>query len=568
MNESLIKVALGEEPADLILKNGKIIDVFTESTFTADVAIVNGKIAGVGSYDKAKEVYDATGKYIMPGFINAHCHVESSMASPEDYCREELRWGVTTLITDPHEIANIKGKEGILYMLYAGGQMPINYYVEIPSCVPATPFEHSGCIMQAKDMKELLTEPGVLGMGEMMNVPGVLGRDPEVMAKIEAFKSADRIIDGHAPCVTGNPLQAYISSGIDTDHESINWAEAKEKLRSGLSVLVREGSASRNLTAIIQGALAEKAATSRMAFCTDDKHLADIRKEGTIRTCIQMCRDYGMKLETAVAIATINAARIYGLKELGAVAPGYQADLVVIKDIEHLVPELVLHKGKDANKAASKITKVKASNELRGSVNIGAGVCEARFSPDYFKTGETYGVIEMLPGEIFTERGSIKGEDVPKALANGDICMIAVVERHHATGNVGLGLIRGYGLKNGAAATTVGHDSHNLLVVGSTAKDMWIAVQELVRCQGGYTLVQAGEVVATLPLDICGLMSSMPTERLCQELNDILFKAYNLGIKGNIDPFVTLSFMALPVIPKLRITDMGLFDAENFRFIQ
>lgn len=568
MNEKLIKVALGQEPADIILKQGNIVDVFTESTFTADVAIVDGLIAGVGVYEKGKKIYDATGKYIMPGFINAHCHVESSMASPEDYCREELRWGVTTLITDPHEIANIKGKEGILYMLHAGGQMPINYYVEMPSCVPATPFEHNGCIMLAKDMAELLGEPGVLGMGEMMNVPGVLNRDTEIMAKLETFKSAHRVVDGHAPCVSGNPLQAYISAGIDTDHESISWAEAKEKLRSGLAVLVREGSASRNLTAIIKGALAEKAATSRMAFCTDDKHLADIRQEGTIRTCIQMCRNYGMKLETAVAMATINAARIYGLQKLGAVAPGYQADLVVVKDIESLVPELVLHKGKDANKAADKIAKLKPSDALRGSVNIGAGVSEASFSPDCFKAGETYSVIEMLPGEIFTERGAIKGEDVPKALANGDICMIAVVERHHATGNVGLGLIRGYGLQDGAAATTVGHDSHNLLVVGSTAKDMWTAVQELVRCQGGYTLVKVGEVVATLPLDICGLMSSLSTDELCRQLNAILSKAHTLGINSNVDPFVTLSFMALPVIPKLRITDMGLFDAENFKFIQ
>lgn len=567
MNKNLIRVALGKKSADLILKNAKIVDVFTESVFEGDIAIADGYISAVGKYDTAKTVIDVQGKYVCPAFINAHCHVESSMATPEAYCREELRWGVTTLITDPHEIANVKGPEGILYMLKAGGKMPVNYYVEMPSCVPATPFETSGCIMYAKDMEELLNEPGVLGMGEMMNVPGVLGEDKDVIAKLECFQKAGRVIDGHAPCVTGKELQGYISAGIDTDHESISWAEAQEKLRSGVAILVREGSASRNLDAILKGAIADKAATSRMAFCTDDKHLADIKREGTIRHCVLKSIALGMKPEQAIAMASINAARIYGLKKIGAVAAGYQADLIVFDDLKSLTPELVLHKGQDVSKLIAEITPEEPGDILRGTVNIGSNCNEDSFSLCHFKSEQTYPVIEMLPGEIFTERGEILGADVPKALEAGNLCMIAVVERHHATGNIGLGLIRGYGLKNSAAATTVGHDSHNLIVVGTNPADMFLAVKEIKAQQGGYVLVQNGEVKDCVKLDICGLMSSAPTDELCESLERISIKAHDLGVTEGVDPFISLSFMALPVIPKLRITDIGMFDAENFKFI-
>ena len=567
MNDRLRLVALGEQPADLILKNGKIVDVFTESVFEGDVAIVDGYIAAVGSYDNAKEIIDVQGQYIAPGLINAHCHVESSMATPEAYVKEELRWGVTTLITDPHEIANVMGTDGIHYMLQAGSHMPINYYVEAPSCVPATPFEHSGCIMHAAEMAELLSDAGVLGLGEMMNVPGVLMGDAEVMKKLKTYQEAGRVIDGHAPCVTGKQLQGYISAGIDTDHESISWDEAKEKLRSGLAVLVREGSACHNLKAIIEGAVKENAATSRMAFCTDDKHLADIKNEGTIRHSIQLASELGMKVEKAIAIGSLNAARIYGLKDLGAVATGYQADLVVFNNLEELIPSYVFHKGQDAWKLAIKETWIEPGKMLRGSVNIGGEITAASFGLEHFDADKTYSVIEMVPGEIYTERGAISGADIPSALAKNELCLIAVVERHHATGNIGLGLIRGYGIRNGAAATTVGHDSHNLLVVGTNPENMVVAVHALQMCQGGYTLVENGEVVDTLPLDICGLMSSIAGDILSEKLEKISNRAYAMGVSPWFDPFISLSFMALPVIPKLRITDIGLFDAENFKFI-
>lgn len=567
MNDRVRAVALGNDPADILFKNGRVVDVLTETVYEADVAVADGVIAGVGSYEKAYEVVDLKGAYLAPGMINAHCHVESSMTRPENYCIEELRWGVTTLITDPHEIANVAGAAGIHYMLAAGGQMPLNYYVQLPSCVPATRFEHSGCVMDAKDMALLMHEPGVLGMGEMMNVPGVLYNSSEVQQKLEMFIKAGRVIDGHAPCVRGKELAAYAASGIDTDHESISWEEAKDKLRNGLAVLVREGSASRNLEPILKGVLAEKIDVSSLAFCTDDKHLADMRREGTIRNCVKKAISLGMPPVRALRLASINAARIYGLKRLGAIAPGWQADLVVFDNLASLKPQAVYHKGVDAWKACANIDFVNPGAELQGSVRP-AAFSEATFAVEHFAAGKEYPVIEMLPGEIFTERSVMRGEEVAAALASGDVYLIAVLERHHATGNVGLGLLRGYGLKNGAAATTVAHDSHNLIVIGTSPKAMAIAAKELVRVQGGYTLVEGEQIVGTVPLNICGLMSSAPAELLIDDLDRIEAQAHAQGVPAGIDPFISLSFMALPVIPRVRITDMGIFDAEKFEFIK
>ena len=567
MNDRVRAVALGNDPADILFKNGRVVDVLTETVYEADVAVADGVIAGIGSYEKAYEVVDLKGAYLAPGMINAHCHVESSMTRPENYCLEELRWGVTTLITDPHEIANVAGAAGIHYMLAAGGHMPLNYYVQLPSCVPATHFEHSGCVMDAKDMSLLMHEPGVLGMGEMMNVPGVLYNSSEVQQKLEMFIKAGRVIDGHAPCVRGKELAAYAASGIDTDHESISWEEAKDKLRNGLAILVREGSASRNLEAILKGVLAEGIDVSSLAFCTDDKHLADIRREGTIRNCVKKAIGLGMSPVRALRLASINAARIYGLKRVGAIAPGWQADLVVFDNLTSLKPQAVYHKGVDAWRACANINFVNPGAALQGSVRP-AAFSEATFAVEHFVAGREYPVIEMLPGEIFTERSSMSGEDVAAALASGEVYLIAVLERHHATGNVGLGLLRGYGLKNGAAATTVAHDSHNLIVIGSSPRAMYIAAKELLRVQGGYTLVQGEQVVGTVPLNICGLMSSAPAELLIDDLDRIEAQAHAQGVPAGIDPFISLSFMALPVIPKVRITDMGIFDVEKFTFIK
>ena len=570
MRELLRPVALGKQPADLLIKNAKIVDVLTESVYEAEVVVAEGYIAAVaanGTYKDAKKVLDIKGAYLAPGLINAHCHVESSMAAPQQYCLEELRWGVTTLITDPHEIANVAGAVGIRYMLHSGQEMPINYYVELPSCVPATPFEHAGCVMDADACADLMHEDGILGLGEMMNVPGVLNNDPSVLSKLQLFLDEQRVIDGHAPMLGGKELQAYAASGINTDHESISWSEAKAKLRAGLAVLVREGSASRNLTAIIQGVIEDGVDISNMAFCTDDKHLADIRKEGTIRHCVQMAIALGMEPVRALRMASINAARIYGLKNIGAVAPGWQADLVVFDNLESLKPLHVFHKGEDAVALGETVNFTPAPAALAGSVHP-APFTEDAFAISRFATDKLYPVIQMLEGEIFTERGEMHGSEVAEALAAGRVHLIAVIERHNGTGNIGLGLLQGYGLRNGAAATTVAHDSHNLIVIGSSPADMFIATQELIRVQGGYTLVKEGKVVGTVPLDIGGLMSSLSTEELANSLDDIKIKAHAQGVPQGVDPFISLSFMALPVIPRLRITDMGMFDVDKFAFCE
>ena len=570
MNDRIRAVALGNDPADLLLQNGRVVDVLTETIYEADVAIADGKIAGIGprgSYSKAKQVLDVQGAYLAPGLINGHCHVESSMAAPESYVREELRWGTTTLITDPHEIANVAGAEGIRYMLKAGGQMPINYYVELPSCVPATPFEHAGCVMDAAAMAELMHDEGVLGMGEMMNVPGVLYNDAEVHKKLDLFHSENRVVDGHAPAVTGKELQAYAASGIDTDHEVMSWAEALEKLRAGLGVLVRQGSAARNLESIIKGVLASGIDVQNLAFCTDDKHLADMRKEGTIRYCVKLAVALGMNPVRALRIASINGAKLFGLRHVGAIAPGYDADIVVFNNLEDLEPLHVFWHGRDAWAEAARIVPVEPAASLKGSVRP-AVFSEETFAVSHFEAGKEYPVIRMVPGDVYTERESIMGEQVAAELAAGELYLIAVLERHHGTGHVGLGLLRGYGLERGAAATTVAHDSHNLIVIGTSPRDMLVAANELVRVQGGYTLVHEGQVVGTVPLNICGLMSSEAPEKLIVDLEKIAEQAHAQGVPANIDPFISLSFMALPVIPRLKITDMGMFDVDRFEFVK
>ena len=570
MNDRIRAVALGNDPADLLLQNGRVVDVLTETIYEADVAIADGKIAAIGprgTYSEAKQIIDLQGAYIAPGLVNAHCHVESSMAAPESYVREELRWGTTTLITDPHEIANVAGAEGIRYMLRAGGQMPINYYVELPSCVPATPFEHAGCVMDAAAMAEVMHDEGVLGLGEMMNVPGVLYNDAEVHKKLDLFHAENRVVDGHAPTLTGKELQAYVASGIDTDHESLDWEEALEKLRAGLAVLVRQGSACRNLESIIKGVLASGIDVQNLAFCTDDKHLSDMNKEGTIRYCVKLAVELGMSPVRAIRIASINGAKLFGLRHVGAVAPGYDADIVVFNNLEELEPLYVFWHGRDAWAEADKVMPVEPAASLKGSVRP-APFSEENFALSHFEAGKEYPVIRMLPGDVYTERESIMGEDVAAAVAAGELYLIAVLERHHGTGNVGLGLLRGYGLQRGAAATTVAHDSHNLIVLGTSAAEMVVAANELVRVQGGYTLVHEGQVVGTVPLNICGLMSSAPTEDLIMSLDEIAALAHAQGVPDNIDPFISLSFMALPVIPRLKITDMGMFDVDKFQFVK
>ena len=560
MRERMIQTALGRELPDLVLTNARIIDVFTGEILEGDVAICGGMIAGVGCYPEGRKTVDLKGKLLSPGLINAHCHVESSMASPAVYCREELRWGVTTVITDPHEIANVAGSEGIRYMLKSAAGMPVNYFIQLPSCVPSTPFEHAGSVLKADDLTALRDLPGVIGLGEMMNYPGVLSCDEEVLRKLAAF--GGQPLDGHAPGLTGRELQAYLAAGISTDHECSSYEEAAERLRWGMAVLVREGSASRNLEELITGVVEHGLDPYNMAFCTDDKHLADLGRDGSVRWCVKKSIELGLKPAAAFRMASLNAARIYGLKKLGAVAPGYRADLVVFDGLEGLQVEAVYKDGVEVDLKAEPPVSVQPPPN---SVHL------AQLTPELFEgrlhLEDTVPVIGLIPGQIVTRRLDMAGREVESALAEGRLCRLAVIERHHATGNIGTGYLAGYGLKGGAIATTVAHDSHNLIVAGDNAGDMVLAARELARIGGGYAIVSAGRVTASLPLPIYGLMSSEPAEELIPQLERMTVLTRGMGVPAEIDPFVSLSFVALPVIPELRLTDMGMFDVTRFCFI-
>ena len=557
--ERLIETAQERELPDLVLKNGKIVNVFTGEIIDGDVAITDGYIVGVGNYH-GKTEKDLEGKYVVPGFINAHVHIESSMVTPPVYSYEELRWGTTTLITDPHEIANVGGIPALENILRAGEKSCVNYYVMLPSCVPSTPFEHAGAILKAKDLSKLKDHPNVLGLGELMNCVGTLDCYPEIMKKIEAF--SDKIIDGHAPMVKGKALNGYVTAGVHTDHESITYEEAAEKLRCGMAVLVREGSASKNLEDIIKGVAESGIDTSRMAFCTDDKHLADIRKEGTVRANIKKAVRLGLPAIKAVQMATINAANIYGLKKTGAVACGYKADIVVLDNLEDF-NVIEVYKDGRAFEDIPEPLNIKYNQNLLKSVNVGEIDEKAFKIPIQYK----YSVIGIIENQIATTKLELSHRQVEKGMSDGILRKIAVIERHHSRNYHACAYISGYGLKHGAVATTVAHDSHNIIVIGDNDKDMLKAVEVLKRVNGGYVIVKDGEEAGVLPLELGGLMSLKSADEFIPELDRIINKAYEMGVNKNIDPFITLSFMALPVIPEIRITDCGLFDVTKFEFI-
>ena len=551
---------------DLVLKNGKVVNVFTGEILTGDVAVKDGYIVGVGNY-RGKVEEDVSGKYVVPGFINAHLHVESSMVSPNVYVMEELRHGTTTVITDPHEIVNVGGAAALRDVLKAAESSPLNYYVMLPSCVPSTPFEHAGAELFAKDLLPFKDHPLVLGLGEMMNSVGVIQNDNIVSDKMNAFYG--KIIDGHAPQLSGKALNAYAVAGIDTDHESISFEEAVEKLRCGIAVLVRDGSASKNLDVIIRGVVENGTDTSRLAFCTDDKHLSDIRKEGTISNNIRRSISMGLPPVKAIQMATINAANIYGLKHIGAVACGYKADMVVLDDLITVKIHQVYKDGvpaQDIPPVPIAMYPEMAQSALHPlhSLNFAPLPKDAFVIPEK----ETYSVIALVKNQIITKHLRMSRNEVQQGLKDGSIRKIAVIERHHATGFHACAYIKGYGLTHGAVGTTVAHDSHNIIVVGDNDRDMFAAVDELKRISGGYTIVSDGKVVNSLPLALGGLMSVKTADEFIPELDAIIQDAYCCGVDPDIDPFITLSFTALPVIPEIRITDSGLFDVNQFCFVK
>lgn len=563
--KNFIKKAKGSEKADLVFKNGNIVNVFTGEIIKADVAIEKGTIVGIGNYTGKVEI-DLQGKYLSPGFIDSHVHIESSMSSPSEFAKIIVPKGVTTIIADPHEIANVKGLEGVEYIIEASKDIPLDVHVMLPSCVPATEFENSGAILEAEDLGLLIDNKAVLGLGEMMNYPGVIDAEDKILDKLILFK--DKVIDGHGPGISGKDLNAYVMAGIKTEHECSTIEEVKERLRLGMYILIREGSAAKDLRNIISAVNKEN--LRRFMFCTDDKHPEDLINEGSINFNIKLAIEAGIDPVDAIRMATINSAECYGLKDKGAIAPGYRADIVVIDDLKDFNILKVYKDGKlvgENNKALFETGEYKPKN-LMDSVNMKK--VRKEDIQIKMKTKEA-NVIRVIEDSLITEK-AIREVDLLDGYfqySNEDILKLIVVERHRATGNIGVGLIENFKLKNGAIGSTIGHDSHNIIIVGDNDDDILMAIDELEKIGGGITIVSKGEVIESLELEIGGIMTSKPIEETNKKLKEMIrLSQEKLNVNKNIDAFMTLSFMGLPVIPKLKLTDMGLFDVEKFDFVE
>jgi adenine deaminase len=564
---ALLAVARGDEPADLILANGQVVNVFTGQMSRANVAVKDGRIAGVGpEYQKALEVFDLAGQYVLPGFIDGHIHVESSLLSMREFARLALIHGTTTVVADPHEIANVLGVAGVKYMLRASEGMPLEVLIMAPSCVPATNMETSGACLSAKDTAALLKLPRVIGLAEMMNYPGVAFGDKEVLAKLLAAKDAGKPIDGHAPGVVGQLLQAYVAAGVGSDHECVGPHEALEKLAAGMRLMVREGSAAKNMTGLLP--VVNDFNMRRCCFVTDDKHPEELLHHGYLDATLRKAVAQGMNPAAAVQMVTLNPAEFFGLKDKGAVAPGYVADLVVVGDLPRFNVRMVLKNGRPVAQDRKLLVKLPDFKDkgVTGTVNIG-NLTAKSFAIK--AQGDLCRVIRLVPDQIITEK-HVLAPTVQKGLVvadpERDILKLAVIERHKASGRIGLGLVSGFGLKKGALGTTVAHDSHNIIIVGTNDADMLKAAKELKRMGGGYVAVAGGKVAASLPLPIAGLMSDRPAEEVAENLTKLLDKAHVWGSRL-ANPFVTLSFLALPVIPELKLTDKGLFDVASFKVV-
>ena len=558
----LMDCAMGRTEPDLVLKNASVADVFTETIFHADIAVKNGRIAGVGSYSaSAERERDLGGKTVVPGFIDAHVHMESSMASPSMFTEYLFPHGTAAIVADPHEIAYVCGTEGIRYMLRDSAQCRVGVFFALPSCVPLSPLDHSGASVGVEEIARLKDEPHVAALGEMMSYEALLAGDAELMRKIDRMNG--KTIDGHSPGLSGKRLQAYRLAGVQTDHECGSYEEALERLRCGFIVQVREGSAAKNLEAILGGAVRNGIPMDRFVFCTDDMHLDDVARGGHMDRCIRMAVELGVDPVRAIKMATWNPARAYGLEGYGAVAPGFRANLAVLDDWKKISVSEVYRNGVPVRDLPVPRAAV-AGEKLRNSVHI------PHLPPDCLRMRavSSFPVIGIVPGQIATEKIVM---DLPSEngvfAPSGDILKIAVIQRHDGSGRIGLGAVRGFGLRNGAAASTVAHDSHNLIVIGDNDADMLAAVEELKRCGGGYTLVRGQRPVKTLKLRIAGLFTDDRTVDLVKELGDMSALAHRMGIPENIDVFQNLSFLSLPVIPELRITDSGLFDVGENRLL-
>jgi len=570
----LISVARGDVPADLLLKNARIINTFIGEIEQADVAIHGDRIAGVGNYGKAKAIIDLQGRFLAPGLINGHTHIESSMLHPARYTQAVVPRGTLAVVTDLHEIANVCGFEGIKFITGLARKLPLDMLFMAPSCVPATHLETSGARISSKEVKKILAHPKIIGVGEMMNFPGIVSGDEEVLQKIGASKG--KVIDGHAPGLAGKELNAYLSAGILSDHESTTLEEGKEKLRRGMYLMIREGSSEKNLDALLP--LVTDNTYKRCFFVVDDLSCSDLLREGDIDAVVRKAISRGLEPVRAIQMATINAAEYFRLHDKGAIGPGYIANLITITNLDKLEIDMVFYQGKLVAREGKPLFSLPpVTLELRDTVRIKPPMRKSLKIPlprrERLDEGETseesYPVIEIIPGQIITRKAMEKMKVVDGTVmpdVERDILKLVVVERHKASGNIGVGLVKGFGLKKGALASSVAHDSHNIIAVGANELDILKAIEEINRLQGGLVVCANLEILASLPLPIAGLLSPEPLDVVVSQHEEVGKAAASLG---NLPPapFALLSFLALPVIPELRLTDLGLVDVAEFKLL-
>ncbi len=565
--EKRISVSAKKTPADLVVKNGMIVNVFTGELMSGDIAIVDGVIAGIGSYEGAKTI-DANNKIIVPGLIDGHVHIESSLLTPKEFSKIVLQHGVTSVVTDPHEIANVAGVNGIQFMIDEATRLPMDIYMMLSSCVPATKFENNGALLNAEELSPFLSAPEVLGLAEVMDFASVKNGDSFMMDKIAMVQESNGLIDGHAAGLTKEELNIYMAAGIRTDHESINAKEAKDRLDMGMYLMIREGTVAKDLMALLPAVTAKN--SRRCLFVTDDKLIDDLLEEGSIDHIIRLAIQNGLDPITAIQMGTLNTAECFNLNHLGAIAPGYQADFLILDDLETVSINQVFKKGvciSDNGKLNESLFKNEIGKGLKGPelarINVQELTVEALLIP---LTDSICNVIEIIPNSLVTnhlkEEVTIEeGCFVPSI--QKDQLKIAVIERHNGMNHIGLGLVKGFRLKKGAIATTVAHDSHNIVVVGTSDQEMLKAVKQVIETNGGLAVVEGEEVLASLALPVAGLMTEMEYPVVNEQLKALNQAVSTIGESINFNPFLTLSFLTLPVIPKLKITDLGLFDFER-----
>ncbi len=559
----LLAIARGDEPTDLLLKNARLVNVRSAEIYETDVALYDDRIAGIGNDYEAKEVLDLKGQYLAPGFIEGHIHIESSMMRVSEFARAVVPRGTTAVVADPHEIANVLGVDGIRYILESAKDGPLNVFVMLSSCVPATHMETSGAHLTAEDLQPYLNHKWVRGIAELMNYPGVVHGDPDMLAKIEIGK--DKRLDGHAPRLTGKGLNAYVAAGVGSDHESTTLEEAREKLRLGQYVMIREGTTAKNMRALLP--LVNKENSRRFMFVSDDRHPDYLMEHGHMDHSIRMAIAMGLDPLTAIQLCTCNTAEWFNLRGIGDVSPGNYADLVVFSDLQQIDVRMVYRGGRMVARDGALLPGVKPGRDVtvRSAMNVAWDKVDFKIKA----AGDKMRVIGVVPNQIVTTQSI---EEVKKigeyAVADvaRDILKLAVIERHMASGSMGLGFVKGFGLKGGALASSVAHDSHNIIIVGTNDNDMNVAARAIGKLGGGFVAVSDGEVMAQVPLPIAGLMSDQPLEVVHGQVEDILQVSHQFGVELD-NPFMALSFLALPVIPSLKLTDKGLVDVEQFQLV-